>query len=112
MCVPGGSSVTRSHGWPGERGESLKRHAIVKVASALALGALLAGCGSNAPCPVTENMVETARSNAAEAKQSAQEMMSREQDLESQIQNKRAQIRELEQRKAKIQSELEELESP
>lgn len=75
----------------------------------LALGAVLAGCGSNAPCPVSEDMVENARSTLNEAQQTAENVVDRKQELESQIADKQARIRELENRKAAIQSELDEL---
>jgi hypothetical protein len=74
----------------------------------LLVGLLLVGCKPE-PCPVAEDMVESARAEAREAQQAADNAVSRKSDLESQIQSKRQRIRELEQRKDQIEAELNEL---
>jgi len=103
-----GGSVARESRRPGERGESLIRRWIAKATITAAAGILLAGCGVQ-PCPVAESMVETARGQASQAKQAADEAQSRKSDLESQIQSKQARVRELENQKTKIEAELSEL---
>jgi phage shock protein A len=74
----------------------------------LAVGALLVGCGGNQPCPVPEDMVDTARGAATDAQRTADEALSRKQNLESQINTKQARIRELEERKKQLEAELAE----
>jgi septal ring factor EnvC (AmiA/AmiB activator) len=53
-------------------------------------------------------MVDTARSTASQAERTADEAVSRTQGLESAIAEKQTRIRELEQRKQKLEGELAE----
>jgi len=91
-----------------EKGASPLKGWIGKIASTLAFGALLVGCGGNEPCPVPEAMVDTARSTATEARKAADTAVNRKQALESELQTKKSRIRELEQRKQQLEAELAE----
>ena len=74
-----------------------------------AMGLVMTGCGEPKPCPVPESMVESSRGTLGETQRATETALSRRQDLESEIANKKSRIRDLEDRKQSIESELAEL---
>ncbi len=72
------------------------------------LAAGLTGCGGNDPCPVPEAMVDTARGARDQAQRAADELTTRQESIENEIQRNKDRLRELEERKQRLESELAE----